>query len=134
MTGRDTTERHRQARAVADRWLPAFLAGERAPADVYADRVVTWHAATDTETVVTGRPSFTRLREVVPDLHREDIRTEIFDGGLVVQTTTVGTVDGTQVRVPACLIVRLDDEGRIYRFEEYADRQAAAPFAALLDG
>lgn len=121
-----------RTRRVADRWLEPFLAGERAPADVYAASVVTWHAATDTETVVSEPPSFARLRAVVPDLRREDVRVEIFAGGIVVQATTVGTVDGTEVRVPVCLIVRLDDAGHIRRFEEYADSARAEPLVRKL--
>lgn len=119
-----------------DTWLAAFLDGRRAPAHVYAPRAVTWHAATGAETPVVvddgSEPSFARLRRAVPDLRREDVRVERFDGGLLLQSTTVGTVDGAEVRVAACLVVRLDDEGRVARFEEYADRQAAAALAGAL--
>lgn len=118
-------------------WLPAFLDGERGPREVYADHPVTWHAATDTETPIDpedDNPSFARLREVVPDVHHEDTKVEVFDGGWVVQTVTVGTIDGERVRVPACLVVRLDDAGRIARFEEYADTASAAPFIRALRG
>ena len=46
-------------------------------------------------------------------------------GGGVVQATTVGTAaDGTPVRIPTCLVVTLRD-GKIARFEEYADSRAA---------
>lgn len=120
------------------RWLTAFLDGRRAPPDAYAPDVVTWHAATGTETPIdlgaAGEPSFARLRRAVPDLRREDVRVERFDGGLVLQSTTVGTVAGDEVRVASCLVVRLDDHGRIRRFEEYVDRTGAAPFARALGG
>jgi ketosteroid isomerase-like protein len=43
----------------------------------------------------------------------------------VLQATTVGTnAAGEPVRVPTCLVVTLRD-GRIARFEEYADSRAA---------
>lgn len=128
--GRDNVE------AVLGRWLPDFLAGRRAQPDLYADEVATWHAATNTETPIDPTadelPSFARLQQVVPDLRRENTRVEVFDAGWLLQTTTVGTVDGAEVRVPAAIVVRLDDDGRIHRFEEYADSAAAAPFARAL--
>ncbi len=118
---------------VARRWVPAFLAGRRAPADVYAEHVVTWHAATGTETVVDGAPSQERLRALVPDLAHEDVRVDVHATGFVVRATVVGTVHGAVVRVPTALFVTVG-EGRITRFEEYADSRSAAPFARLLTG
>ncbi len=122
-------------RRARDRWLPAFLEGRRGPIELYAPDVHTWHAATGAVMPIdptTNDPSFARLRAAVPDLRREDVRTESFAGGWVVQATTVGTVDGAEVRVNACLVARLDDEGRIARFEEYADSASAAPFVRAL--
>lgn len=118
-----------------ERWLPAFLAGHRGPVDLYAEEPITWHAATGIETPIDPRvddPSFARLREAVPDLRREDVRTQVFANGWLVQAAVVGTVDGEQVRAEAALVVHLDRTGRIARFEEYADTASAAPFARAL--
>ncbi|MFT5223745.1 MAG: ketosteroid isomerase-like protein [Glaciecola sp.] len=121
--------------AVLERWLPAFLDGQRGPVAIYADKPVTWQAATGTEIAIDptrNDPSFQRLQAVIPDLHRRDTRVEVFAGGWVFQSTIVGTVDGAEVRLPVCLVVRLDDDARIVRFSEYADSMSAAPFARAL--
>jgi ketosteroid isomerase-like protein len=114
-----------EAVAVARRWLPAFLAGERAADDVYADGASTWHNITETESQIQRTPSRTRQVEAGADIRVEDVRLKVFDGGWILQATTVGTnALGEPVRVPTCLVVTLRD-GRIARFEEYADSRAA---------
>ena len=114
-----------QAAALARRWLPAFLAGQRADDDVYADGVSTWHNIGEHEAEIQRTPSRTRQVQAGADLRIEDVRLRVFDGGWVVQATTVGTTAaGVPVRVPTCLVVTLRD-GRIARFEEYADSRAA---------
>ena len=120
-----------QAAALARQWLPAFLAGQRADDDVYADGVSTWHNIGEHEAEIQRTPSRTRQVQAGADLRIEDVRLRVFDGGWVVQATTVGTTAaGVPVRVPTCLVVTLRD-GRIARFEEYADSRAAeALFAA----
>ena len=113
-----------EAYALAQRWLPSFLEGRRADDDVYAEGVVTWHNTTEQESVVQQKPSRTRANEGGAQLQVVDARVEVFDGGWVFQGTTVGTNDhGGAVRVPVCLVVRVEG-GRIVRFEEYADSRA----------
>ncbi len=122
-------------RRALDAWLPAFLEGRRGPTDVYVPMPMTWHAATGRTSYLDPHmddPSYARLRRLVPDLRREDTRVSPTDDGWVLQTTTVGTVDGEEVRVHACLVVHLDAAGRIERFDEYSDAAQAAPFARLL--
>lgn len=112
-------------RALAERWLPAFLEGRRADDDVYADGVTTWHNIGEREAEVQRTPSRTRQVAGGADLRVEDVRLHVFDGGWVLQATTVGTTaDGAPVRIPTCLVVTVRD-GRIARFEEYADSRAA---------
>ena len=120
-----------QALAVAQRWLPAFLSGQRADEELYCDGVTTWHNIGERESVVQRTPSRTRQVNSGADLRVEDARVKVFDGGWVFQGTTVGTsAAGTPVRIPTCLVVTLEN-GRIARFEEYADSRAAeALFAA----
>jgi len=114
-----------QATALARRWLPAFVAGRRADDDVYAEGVSTWHNIGEHETEIQRTPSRTRQVRAGADLRIEEVRLRVFDGGWVVQATTVGTTAaGAPVRVPTCLVVTLRD-GRIARFEEYADSRAA---------
>ncbi|TNC46240.1 nuclear transport factor 2 family protein [Mumia zhuanghuii] len=114
-----------QAAALARRWLPAFLAGRRAADDVYADGVSTWHNIGEWEAEIERTPSRTRQVQSGADVHVEDVRVTVFDGGWVVQSVAVGTnATGEPVRIPSCLVVRLRD-GKIERFEEYADSRAA---------
>jgi ketosteroid isomerase-like protein len=113
-----------QALAVARRWLPAFLEGRRADDDVYAEGASTWHNIGEWEAEIERTPSRTRTEQAGARLRVEDVRLRVFDGGWVLQSTTVGTTAaGTPVRVPSCLVVTLRD-GRIARFEEYADSRA----------
>lgn len=114
-----------EALAVARRWLPAFVAGRRADEDVYADGVSTWHNVGEWEAEIKRTPSRTRRNLDGADVRLVDVRLRVFDGGWVVQATTAGTnAAGEAVRVPTCLVVTLRD-GRIARFEEYADSRAA---------
>lgn len=114
-----------RTRALAERWLAAFLEGRRADDDVYADGVTTWHNIGEREAEVQRTPSRTRQVQSGADLRVEDVRLNVFDGGWVLQATTVGTnAAGEPVRVPTCLVVTVRD-GRIARFEEYADSRAA---------
>jgi ketosteroid isomerase-like protein len=114
-----------QALALARRWLPAFVAGRRADDDVYAEGVSTWHNIGEWEAEIQRTPSRTRQVEAGADVRIEDVRVRVFDGGWVVQATAVGTnADGEPVRIPSCQVVTLRD-GRIARFEEYADSRAA---------
>jgi ketosteroid isomerase-like protein len=114
-----------QALAVARRWLPAFVAGRRADEDCYADGVSTWHNVGEWEAEIKRTPSRTRQVQAGADVRIEDVRLRVFDGGWVIQATTAGTnAAGEAVRVPTCLVVTLR-EGKIARFEEYADSRAA---------
>ena len=121
-----------QTAALAARWLPAFLAGERADEDVYADRVTTWHNIGEREVEIQQTPSRTRQNATGADLRVIDHRLRVFEDGWVFQGTTVGTsAAGVPVRIPTCLVVTVDN-GRIARFEEYAD--SAATHALWSDG
>ncbi|KAA1423572.1 hypothetical protein FE697_008215 [Mumia zhuanghuii] len=120
-----TTEGVERAAALARRWLPAFLAGRRAEDDVYAAGASTWHNVGEWEAEIQATPSRTRTVQAGADLRVEDVRVKVFDGGWVLQSVAVGVnPDGDPVRIPSCLVVTLRD-GRIARFEEYADSRAA---------
>lgn len=114
-----------RSREIAERWLPDFLAGRRADDDLYAEGVSTWHNIGEREVEVQRTPSRTRQVDSGADLRVVDARVRVFDGGWVFQGTTVGTSSaGGAVRIPVCLVVTLRD-GKIARFEEYADSRAA---------
>lgn len=114
-----------QALEVARRWLPAFLAGRRADDELYADGATTWHNIGEREVEIQRTPSRTRSNDAGSDLRVVEARVKVFDGGWVFQGTTVGTSPtGEPVRIPVCLVVELRD-GKIARFEEYADSRAA---------
>ena len=113
-----------EAYALAQRWLPAFLAGQKADEDVYAPDVATWHNTSETLSRIQDTPSRTRANAAGADLRVENPRIKIFDGGWVFQATTVGTNgSGEPVRIPTCLVITVKD-GRIAGFEEYADSRA----------
>ncbi|WP_300680284.1 hypothetical protein [Nocardioides sp.] len=117
--------------ALAQRWLPAFLEGRRADDDVYAAVVTTWHNIGEREVEIQRTPSRTRHNDSGADLRVVDPRLRVFDGGWVFQGTTVGTsAAGVAVRVPVCLVVTVE-QGRIVRFEEYADSAATRDLAGL---
>jgi ketosteroid isomerase-like protein len=120
-----------EVRAVAEAYLPHFLNGRRAPDHLYAWPVSTWHAATDTRTIIDAPPSQARLREVLPDLHHEDVAVHVHARGFVVQATVVATVDGEVRRLPTVVVVHVAD-GRITGFDEYADSVTAGPFREAL--
>jgi ketosteroid isomerase-like protein len=122
------------AAEVAERWLPAFLAGERAAAELYADDVTIWHNIGERTERLEKPPSHARAKAALPDLHQEDVRLRAGHDHFVLQLTAVATgPDGARVRVPSCLVVTVE-AGRITRFDEYADSAAAAALLAVLHG
>jgi len=117
-----------QVAEVARRYLPAFLAGERAPDDLYADGVTAWRNIGEVEEPLSRPPSLARARGVLPELDQQDVRVHVHDRGFVVQAVTVGH----GLRIPSVLLVTVEG-GRITRFEQYADSAAAARFLAAAD-
>ena len=92
--------------AVARRWLPVFLAGQRADEDVYADSASTWHNITETESQIpAGRRRGPNRFTPAPTSGSRTCDYRVFDGGWILQATTVGTSAlGEPVRVPTCLV------------------------------
>jgi ketosteroid isomerase-like protein len=122
----------RSVAEVAERWLPDFLAGRRAAAELYAPDVTVWHNIGDRSERLAAPPSHARAKAVLPDLHHEDVRLRVGDDHFVLQVVAVATgPEGEPVRVPSCLVVSVE-KGRITRFDEYADSAAAAALLRLL--
>lgn len=64
----------------------------------------------------------------------EEVRVHPTPTGFVVQLTTVAsTSDGTDLRIPVCLVATTEDDV-ITRVEEYADSAPAGPLLALMYG
>jgi len=127
-----TTSPVRTVAEIAQRWLPAFLAGVRADAELYAADVTVWHNIGERSERLTAPPSHARAKAVMPDLHQEGVRLRIGTDHFVLQLTAVATApDGSAVRVPSCLVVTVEN-GQITRFDEYADSGAAAALLHLL--
>ena len=124
----------RSTEEVAQRWLPAFLAGRRADAELYADEVTVWHNIGERTERLEAEPSHARAKAVLPDLHQEDVRLRVGEGHFVLQLTAVATDGaGQSVRVPSCLVVTVE-RGKITRFDEYADSAAAEAVVRALSG
>lgn len=117
----------RSVAQVAERWLPAFLAGERADADLYAADVMVWHNVGERSEPLAAPPSHARAKATLHDLHHEDVRLLVGTDHFVLQVTAVAA----GVRVPTCLVVSVHD-GQITRFDEYVDSAAAAEVTAAL--
>jgi len=67
-------------------------------------------------------------------LEFDEVRTHPTPTGFVVQlTTTATTNDGTDLRIPICLVATTDDDV-ITRVDEYADSAPAAPLLDLMFG
>ena len=67
------------------------------------------------------------MGKVLPDMHYDDIRRQVTETGYVQQHILRGTApDGTQLAMPACLVVTIEGE-RITRLDEYLDPAAAEP-------
>jgi ketosteroid isomerase-like protein len=95
-------------------------------ADAYralcATGALTWHNFDDAE-VTTEQTLKTVgwLHRAVPDLAWHDVALYPTPTGFVSQTIMTGTAPGGVLRVHSCVIVTLDDDGRVTRVEEYLD-------------
>lgn len=95
-------------------------------ADAYralcAPGALTWHNFDDAE-VSTEQSVKTVgwLHRTVPDLAWHDVALYPTPTGFVSQTILTGTAPGGALRVHSCVIVTLDDNGRVTRVEEYLD-------------
>ena len=57
-----------RAREIAEKWLPAFLAGQRAADELYVEGASTWHNIGEREVEIQRTPSRTRKMESGADL------------------------------------------------------------------
>ncbi len=75
-----------------------------------------------------ARPMLAAITDVVRDHRYEDVRRVVGDHAVVEEHTVVAvSASGNPLRLPACVVVRVDDDGLITEIDEYVD---TAPLAA----
>lgn len=111
------------------RLIDAIVAGDTdAVRAAYHPDARIWHNFDQVEqTVDENVATLTWFVRAMPERRYEDVIRHPIEGGLVQQHVVRGTAaNGSEVEIPACLIVQVDDDGLITRIEEYVDSGAAA--------
>ncbi|KAA1422983.1 nuclear transport factor 2 family protein [Mumia zhuanghuii] len=125
------TDRHPYV-VLLDRIIAAAEAGDATDLyDVYADGAVIWHNHDNREqTVERNAKVLEAMPRFVSDRTYTDRQIQVFDGGVVQQHVLRGVnrESGEKVALHACVVVRVNDEGRITRLDEYIDSAEAAGF------
>jgi ketosteroid isomerase-like protein len=124
-------ERHPHVQLL-DRIIAAAQAGDASDLfEIYAEDAVIWHNHDNAEQTVAQNA---KLLEAMPRwvANREyaDRSFHVFEGGVVQQHVLRGTriSTGEAVELHACVVVQVNDEGRITRLDEYIDSGEAANF------
>lgn len=69
-----------------------------------------------------ARPMIAALSDVVGNHRYEDVRRVVGDHAVVEEHTVVGvSPSGRPLRLAACVVVRIDDAGRVTAIDEYVD-------------
>ena len=113
---------------VAQRMIECVTQGDLAGIErLYHDDIRVWRNVDERELVKRQAVKVVQILSTLSDLAYRDVRIEASDGGFVQQHVLCCTgPKGDAVRVPSCIIARLDG-GRIVRIDEYADSGAMAP-------
>lgn len=114
--------------AIADRFAAASRGNDaEAYTALCAPGAVTWHNFDDLE-VPTDHTVKTLawLHRTVSGLTWTDVALAPTPTGFVSQTVMTGTAPGGELRVHSCIVVTLDDDGRVTRVEEYLDTNQTA--------
>lgn len=116
---------------VADRLFAAITAGDvDAVRALYAPDAVVWH---NTDGIAQSAEENLRvLGWVVRHLEArryDEVRRAATDSGFVQQHVLRGSVRGTPIAIPACIVATVRD-GRITRIDEYLDSAHVAALAA----
>ncbi len=130
------TERHPYVQLL-DRIIAAAEAGDAADLyRIYAEDAVIWHNTDDRE---VGVAQNAKVLEAMPrwvkDRQYTERRIQVFEGGVVQQHVLRGVriADGEEVAMHACVVVQVNDEGRITRLDEYLDSAEVARFRGRTD-
>ncbi len=115
---------------LADRLFAAIAANDLDALrnDVYSPDVVVWHNNDNHEQRLEENLKVLNwISRNITDRRYEAVRRQATDTGFVEQHVLRGTTaDGTQLEVPACLVVTVEND-RISRIDEYLDSAALAP-------
>jgi ketosteroid isomerase-like protein len=126
------SERHPYVQLL-DRITVAALAGDATDLfDIYAEDAVVWHNHDNREqTVAQNARLLERMPQWVKDREYADRRIEIFEGGAVQQHTLKGTriSTGEPIALHACVVIRVNEAGKITRLDEYLDSAEAMKLA-----
>ena len=122
MTAIDTLE-------LADRFFAAIEAGDvDALRELYDPDVEIWHNTDGVaQRLDDNLATLAWMGRNLPDLRYTDIRRTATADGFVQQHVLVATNRaGRRIEVPACIVTRIGDDGRITRLDEYLDSAAVA--------
>jgi ketosteroid isomerase-like protein len=110
-------------REIAHRYNAAAGTNDAATmAEMTSPDAVTWHNFDDTEvTAETSAKTVAWLFRTVSDLTWTERAFAVTERGWVRQTLMTGNAPGGPISAHTCVIITLDDDGRIVRTEEYLD-------------
>lgn len=119
--------------ALLDRIMAAAEAGDASDlTNIYTPDAVIWHNHDNREqTVEQNARMLVSLGRWISGLRYTDRRVTAFDGGAVQQHVLRGTRNSTgeEVELHACVVITVNQEGRITRLDEYIDSAQAAKLA-----
>jgi ketosteroid isomerase-like protein len=126
------SERHPYVQLL-DRITVAALAGDATDLfDIYTEDGVIWHNHDNREqTVAQNARLLEKMPQWVKDREYADRRIHIFEGGAVQQHVLKGTriSTGEPIALHACVVIQVNEDGRITRLDEYLDSAEAMELA-----
>jgi len=126
------SERHPYVQLL-DRITAAAMAGDGSDLfNIYTEDAVIWHNHDNREqTVAQNVKLLERMPQWVTDREYADRRIQVFEGGVVQQHTLKGTriSTGEPIALHACVVVRVNEDGKITRLDEYLDSAEASKLA-----
>jgi ketosteroid isomerase-like protein len=114
---------------VAERLFIAFAAGDIAAVGaLFAEDLQVWHsgapAALPKQESLEGMAGYMAMST---DRRYDNVRRHVLlDGGVVQQHTAVMKVGGHEVSLEICAVLLINNDGLIYRIDEYLDRSGMA--------
>ncbi len=112
-----------QKRAAAEAFIAATGTNDGAAITAMcAPGAMTWHNhdGLETPSTETGK-GLAWVHRAVPDVTWRTVSIKTTDDGFVWQSTLTGTAPGGPLNCHSCVVVSLEDDGRIRRIEEYLD-------------
>jgi hypothetical protein len=120
------------AASAAVRVAKLLARGEIAEEGLYAAEAEFWHNTDELWAPIGEAPErMAAIRRVVPDFHAEEIETNAWAGGFVIQYVFVGTAPRDRIRIVGCLVGTVA-KGEIAKLREYVDSAHVASLRRLL--